>query len=402
MKLKYPRTIRTKNDLPSVAAPRTRIGPHETTLYSVTGFTLCGGYCTNGPMNLELAKDEATQINSPFFHFGYGSPDCRAKVPIKAMIDAVDTAYQAYDPPHSSGGCTSGCGYMWSVIRVTGYGFWEEVGDASSVGTKVVPAMYPVVKIEYLCPPKFGGVGGPTDGTDACSTTGGTGDGPGGTGDGSGSGGTPTPPSSSPRVILTEEVRTTPVAMTNSSSSQIPFSVFAQSTSTSDVQLSATSDAEDLLASVSPSTIPAPGLGDAIATIRTTSTTRAGIHAITITAFDGTTSASATIFVTIACDPPLILGIDQPKNTTVTLGRPANLTVKASGSGPLTYQWFSGAKGLVNFPLAIGSSPNFTTSAINDTASYWVRVSNPCGSVDSQTVTVSVAASAKPASSPRH
>jgi hypothetical protein len=57
---------------------------------------------------------------------------------------------------------------------------------------------------------------------------------------------------------------------------------------------------------------------------------------------------------------------------------------------------FTGASCLVNFPIAGGTTANFTTSAINDTSQYWVRVTNPCGSVASQTATVNVGAPAKP------
>jgi hypothetical protein len=130
--------------------------------------------------------------------------------------------------------------------------------------------------------------------------------------------------------------------------------------------------------------------------LRTTPTTLAGDHVITITANDGTTTSSASVFVTVLCDPPFILGLDQPKGSTVGLGRPAQLSVKVSGSGPFAYQWFTGASGLSNFPLPGGTSANFTTSALNDTTSYWVRITNPCGSVNSQTATVNVSASAKP------
>jgi hypothetical protein len=184
--------------------------------------------------------------------------------------------------------------------------------------------------------------------------------------------------------------------MGNSSSTSVLFSIFTSSTSTADVTVSAQSDADDLLVSVNHPVIKAPGSGDEILTITTTPTTAAGDHVITITANDGTTTASASIFVTVLCDPPFILGIDQPKSSTVGAGRPAQLSVKASGSGPLTYQWFTGASGLSNFPLPGGTSPNFTTSALNDTTSYWVRITNPCGSVNSQTATVNVSASAKP------
>jgi len=230
----------------------------------------------------------------------------------------------------------------------------------------------------------------------SCDT--GTGGGSGGSDGGSGGGGTPTPAPapSGPMVVLSDDTIAAPIVMNNSSTSTVLFSTFNDSNSKNDISLSAVSDSDDLIATINKSVIAAPGIGDAILTLRTTSKATAGDHVVTITATDGTNFASASVFVTVLCDPPLILGIDQPKSSTVSAGRPAQLSVKAAGSGPFTYQWFTGASGLVNFPLAGGTSANFTTSALNDTTSYWVRVSNPCGSVDSQTATVNVSASAKP------
>jgi hypothetical protein len=190
-------------------------------------------------------------------------------------------------------------------------------------------------------------------------------------------------------------------AMGNSQTIKVPIQVFAASTVTSDIAINAGGLPDDVQLTIVPAVLAARSDGKAAITIFTSAHTFPARYVVYLIATSGDQTASNSFVLDVICDPPLILGIDQPKNTTVTLGRPANLTVKASGSGPLTYQWFSGARGLVNFPLAIGSSPNFTTSAINDTTSYWVRVTNPCGSIDSQTVTVSVAASAKPASSPR-
>ena len=214
-----------------------------------------------------------------------------------------------------------------------------------------------------------------------------------GSGDG---GGTPQPTPPGPVVVLPDSVVATPTVMANSATTTVPFTTFIPTTVTGNVTLSATTDADNLLATISPSVIPFGGSGNAVLTIRTTPTTLAGDHTVTITATDGITSSSATVFVTVICDPPFILGIDQPKSSTVSTGRPALLSVKASGSGPFTYQWFTGSTGLVNFPLAGGTTANFTTSALNDTTQYWVRVTNPCGSADSQTATIKVSASAKP------
>jgi hypothetical protein len=208
---------------------------------------------------------------------------------------------------------------------------------------------------------------------------------------------TPQPVPTIPIVILPDDLRAAPIVMANGASTTALFSTFVPDTTVGNVTLSASSDADNLLVSVAPSVLKTSGTLDSVLTIKTTPTTAAGNHAVTITATapDGS-SSSATVFVTVLCDPPFILGIDQPKSSTVSSGRPAQLSVKAAGSGPFTYQWFTGASGLSNFPLAGGTSANFTTSALNDTTSYWVRVTNPCGSVDSQTATVNVSASAKP------
>jgi hypothetical protein len=219
----------------------------------------------------------------------------------------------------------------------------------------------------------------------------------GGTTGGNGSGGTPLPTSPGPVVVLPDSALSSPIVMANSATSTVPISTFIPTTVTGNVSLTASTDADDLLASVSPSVIPLGGSGNSVLTIRTTPTTLAGDHVVTITASDGVSlPSSASIFVTVICDPPFILGIDQPKSSTVSPGRPALLSVKASGSGPFSYQWYTGSSGLVNFPLAGGTTANFTTSAINDTTSYWVRVTNPCGSADSQAATVAVSAGAKP------
>jgi hypothetical protein len=266
----------------------------------------------------------------------------------------------------------AGDGKNLQRVSVVGYGFWDDRGGTNTPVMRLSPIIAIIDTSDGVTPP-----------------------GNGGNGDG-GNGGNPPPTSSGLAIVLPDAVRATPVVMGNSSSTSVLFSIFTSSTSTADVTVSAQSDADDLLVSVNHPVIKAPGSGDEILTITTTPTTAAGDHVITITANDGTTTASASIFVTVLCDPPFILGIDQPKSSTVGAGRPAQLSVKASGSGPLTYQWFTGASGLSNFPLPGGTSPNFTTSALNDTTSYWVRITNPCGSVNSQTATVNVSASAKP------
>lgn len=266
--------------------------------------------------------------------------------------------------------CTGATGSLTGRINYKGPTIAGAVPwDAASVGAQA---------------PEFGTCPDGTTGSGSGSPGGGT----------TGGNGGPTP--TAPTVVFPDNVLTSSIAMVNSDTATVPFSIFIPSTTTSDVTLSAATDDDNLIATITPSVIKPGGARDSKVTIHTTATTLAGEHTVTLTASDGTVSSSASIHVTVFCDPPFILGIDQPKSSTIALGRPAQLSVKASGSGPFTYQWFTGASGLSNFPLPGGTSANFTTSALNDTTSYWVRVTNPCGSVNSQTATVNVSASAKP------
>jgi hypothetical protein len=68
----------------------------------------------------------------------------------------------------------------------------------------------------------------------------------------------------------------------------------------------------------------------------------------------------------------------------------ATLKVVATGTG-LHYQWFKGAKGDVSTKVGTDSD-TFITRPVLETASYWVRVTNDCGSTtDSNAATVTPA-----------
>lgn len=83
--------------------------------------------------------------------------------------------------------------------------------------------------------------------------------------------------------------------------------------------------------------------------------------------------------VTVATAPSITT---QPVSTTISSGQTATLTVSASGTAPLTYQWYQGTVGTTTTPVGTNSA-SFTTSALTATTTYWVRVSNVVGSVDS-------------------
>lgn len=87
-----------------------------------------------------------------------------------------------------------------------------------------------------------------------------------------------------------------------------------------------------------------------------------------------------------ACVPPVITG--QPQSSTVPVGTAVTLSVTATGTGPLSYQWYVGASGNTANPIP-SSGPTITVTP-GMTTSYWVRVSNGCGTANSSTATITV------------
>jgi hypothetical protein len=86
------------------------------------------------------------------------------------------------------------------------------------------------------------------------------------------------------------------------------------------------------------------------------------------------------------CTPPAITV--QPLSQTILAGSTANLSVDASGTATLTYQWYRGALGDTSNPVS--TSKNFTTPALSATTSYWARVTNGCGTANSNLATITV------------
>jgi hypothetical protein len=100
-------------------------------------------------------------------------------------------------------------------------------------------------------------------------------------------------------------------------------------------------------------------------------------------------AASATITVTPAACVPVAIQT-QPQSQTIQSGQTAALSVTQSGTGPVFYQWYTGPSGNVGSPLNGETNRTFTTPALQQNTSYWVRVVNNCGSVDSATAIITV------------
>jgi hypothetical protein len=97
-----------------------------------------------------------------------------------------------------------------------------------------------------------------------------------------------------------------------------------------------------------------------------------------------------------SCTAPAIT--QQPVSTTITAGGSATLSATASGTAPLSYQWYIGASGTTTNPIP-GATGSSVTVSPSTTTQYWLRVSNTCGIANSNTATVTVSAGSAPAAS---
>jgi hypothetical protein len=79
----------------------------------------------------------------------------------------------------------------------------------------------------------------------------------------------------------------------------------------------------------------------------------------------------------------------QPPGATISKGQTANLSVTATGTSPLSYQWYQGSSGDTSTPVGTNSS-SYSSPPLNSSTNYWVQVSNSAGSAGSNTATITV------------
>lgn len=82
----------------------------------------------------------------------------------------------------------------------------------------------------------------------------------------------------------------------------------------------------------------------------------------------------------------------QPLSQSIASGDSHTLSVVASGYPAPACQWYQGISPSTANPISGATAASFTTPALFAATSYWVRVTNSQGSVDSQTATVSITA----------
>lgn len=129
------------------------------------------------------------------------------------------------------------------------------------------------------------------------------------------------------------------------------------------------------------------GATSATYTIGSTTTDDAGSYTVVVTNTSGSVTSSAAI-LTIS-DIPAAPGIStQPQSQSVNDGTTVSLTVVASGTGPLTYQW---KKNDVAIDGATADTLTFDPAHPADAGSYTVVVTNLGGSITSDAAVLAVA-----------
>lgn len=115
---------------------------------------------------------------------------------------------------------------------------------------------------------------------------------------------------------------------------------------------------------------------------------QAGVYSVTVTGPGGTvTSSGAALIVNAVVTAPQITS--QPAGLTVSAGGPLSLSVTATGTGPLSYQWY---KNGVAISGASASTLTFASAVVGDSANYHVVVTNSGGTATSSVAVVVVTA----------
>jgi len=127
-------------------------------------------------------------------------------------------------------------------------------------------------------------------------------------------------------------------------------------------------------------------------TIANAQMTDAGTYSVIVSNSLGTaTSSNATLTVNSIITAPAIT--TQPASQLMFQGQNALLSVVASGTGPLSYQWRKNGTRLTDTTHLVGTQSNLFTivnALTNDSGRYSVVITNSAGSITSQLATLTV------------
>lgn len=130
------------------------------------------------------------------------------------------------------------------------------------------------------------------------------------------------------------------------------------------------------------------GATSATVSLSAVSASDAGSYDVVVSNTAGSvTSSAATLTVTTASGAVAPTITTQPLSQSVAVGGSVSLTVAASGTAPLSYQWSKDGAAIANATAATYTVASATTASAG---SYTVRISNAAGSVTSSPATLTV------------
>jgi beta-galactosidase len=185
-----------------------------------------------------------------------------------------------------------------------------------------------------------------------------------------------TPPASSQSQSEAPVIIVPPVNVATTSGFTATFSVVASGSGTLTYQWS---DVNGPIAGATSATYTTPA---------TTAANNGDTFTVAITSSSGSGTVTSTP-VTLSVDAPANVVITtQPASQSVVDGQSATLTVAATGSPQLTYQWYQvGSGAIAGANQASYTTPVFTTAG---SASFYAVVTNDLGPVQSSTATVTI------------
>jgi hypothetical protein len=120
-------------------------------------------------------------------------------------------------------------------------------------------------------------------------------------------------------------------------------------------------------------------------TLPSVSASSAGDYRVVVTGSGGTVTSQAATLTVVTAQAPTI--VTAPLTQTVVVGARLTLSVDATGTAPLSYQWRKAGS-----PIVGATNPSFTLPSVQvaDAAAYAVAVTNAAGTVVSDAATISV------------
>ena len=116
---------------------------------------------------------------------------------------------------------------------------------------------------------------------------------------------------------------------------------------------------------------------------------QAGTYSVVVSGPVGGSVTSSNALLTVLT--PVLPSITaQPTNQAVKVGAGATLSVGATGSAPISYQWYVGASGDISSPISGATNAVFAAAQLFSSASFWVSVANPFGTAKSASALVTV------------